>query len=133
MAGRVTGSEQTHQPLTAVNAEALAGHHQPASAAVERIVLVAAMTEGLVLYSASALVQRLVGELDHMERIGDLDCVGEHRVEHRAIQRRQIQRRPPHLVAPAGRPDGEPCTARRNVLAGQHVEELPALHIDDLR
>ena len=43
-----------------------------------------------------------------MKRIGDLDGVGQHRVEHRPIRGRQIQRRPPDPVAPAVGPGGEP-------------------------
>jgi hypothetical protein len=44
------------------------GHHQPASGAVERIVLAAPMAEGLVLHPASALIERGVGELHDVEQ-----------------------------------------------------------------
>jgi hypothetical protein len=45
------------------------------------------MAERLVLHPPSTLVERLVGELDDVERVGDLHGVGEHRVEHRPIRR----------------------------------------------
>ena len=46
------------------------------------------MTECVVLHAAPALIERGVGELHDMERISDLDGVGQHRVEHRPIRRR---------------------------------------------
>ncbi len=48
------------------------GEHDPPYP-VQRIVFAAAMSEGLVLHPASRLVQAPVGDLHHMERVGDLD------------------------------------------------------------
>ena len=41
-----------------------------------------------------------VGEFHDMERVGDLDGVRQHRVEHAVMRTRQIQRRPPDLGTP---------------------------------
>jgi hypothetical protein len=51
------------------------------------------VTERFVLHASAALIELLVRELYQVERIGDLDRVGKHRVEHRPIRSRQIQRR----------------------------------------
>lgn len=73
----VTGLEESQQLGLATSVEAFSTLGQQASAAEQRIVLVATMTEGLVLGSAAAFIETLVGQLDDMERIGNLDCCGE--------------------------------------------------------
>ena len=70
------------------------------------------MAERLVLHPPPALVHRPVGQGDDVIRVGDLDGVGQHRVEHRAIRRRQIQRRPADPLAPAVGSGGEPGARR---------------------
>jgi hypothetical protein len=91
------------------------------------------MTEGLVLDPSATLVELLVRELDQMERILDLNRVGQHRVEHRPIRTPQIQRRVrdvrPPLVAAFGEPPGRlHTTATRD-----NIEQLPGTHIHDRR
>lgn len=76
LASGVANAQQAHQAFAAIIAEAFAGHHQPASDPVERIVLASPMADGLVLHSASALVERSVGQPHDVERIGDLDGMG---------------------------------------------------------
>ena len=75
---------------------------QTAAAAVERVGLAATMAEGLVLHPSPALVQRaLVGEAHHMKRVGDLDGVGEHRVEDRLVGRMPTDPASPRRSRPA--------------------------------
>ena len=90
------------------------------------------MAERLVLHPAPALIQRLVGEPHHVERVSDLHGVGEHRVEHRLVGRRQVQRRPADPGPPRLGSGGEPGARPRRVTPGDDVEELPAAHVDDL-
>ena len=71
----------------------MADGHQLARS-IERICIAAALATRLVLYPRSDLVEQEVRELHDMEGIGDLDRMREHRVEHRPIRTRQIQRRP---------------------------------------
>lgn len=110
--------------------EAPLGHHQPAPAAIERVVFVAAMTEGLVLHPTSALVQGDVREMDDVIRIGDLGGVGEHRVEHHPIRTGQVQRRPTHPVTPRLGWGSEPCAHRVEPI--DDIEQLATFHVDDL-
>ena len=116
----------------AVDTEALAGHDETSPTAVERVGLAAPMTERLVLHPASTLIQHLVGEAHDVERVRDLDGVREHRVEHRLVGRREIQRRPCDPGPPRLRSGGEPGGRPRRVAPGDDVEELPAAHVDDL-
>lgn len=68
-----------------------------------------------------------------MERVSDLDGVGQHRFEQRAIRRGYIERRPldpsqPHLVTSAE------LTARPAAVTARHqTEKLAAAHVDDPR
>lgn len=67
-----------------------------------------------------------------MERIGDLDGVGQHPVEHRPIRRRQIECRPLDPGPPLVVAVCEPSTGFAAVAAGHDVEELAEADIDDL-
>ena len=58
----------------------------------ERVVAAAAVTERLVLDSAATLVQLRVRQFVHMERVGDLNGVGQHPIEHRPVRAGQIER-----------------------------------------
>ncbi len=102
----------------AVTAEPFACYDESAPGTVNGSALAAATPDGLVLHPAPTLIQRGVGEAGDVERVDDLDGVGEHRVEHRAIRLRQIQRRsldarPPRLGA-----GSEPTTRPGAVAAG---------------
>lgn len=77
LATGVTGFEQSHQLRLSALIEVLMRFGQQASGAVERIVLAAPMTHRLVLDSAAALVELGGGVADEVERVGDLDGVGQ--------------------------------------------------------
>ena len=67
-----------------------------------------------------------------MERVGDLGGVGEHRVEHGAIRRRQIQGRPLDARTPRLGVGSEPTARLAAVTTRDDIEELAAAHVDDL-
>lgn len=60
LASRITCVEQSEELLTSSVVEAFVGLGEQASAAVERVVFVAAVAEGLVLDPAADLVETLV-------------------------------------------------------------------------
>ena len=64
----------------------------------------------------------LVGELDEMERVGDLGGVGWHCVERRAPWSRQVQHRIANRVQPLLRLPSEPLTRRGGRTALDHVQ-----------
>src|ERR1700722_12994066 len=89
------------------------------------------MTERLVLYPPTALVETLVGQAYQVERVGDLDGVGQHGVEHGPIRPRQIQRGPYNPAPPAGSPAGQPGARPSNSPAFDDIEEPAASDVDD--
>ena len=91
-----------------------------------------AVSESLVPHAASALVQRHVREMHEVIRIGDLNRVREHRVEHDPVRGRQIQRRPTHPVTTPGWSGSEPRTHRAHLASGNNIEQLPVFYVDDL-
>ena len=129
---RIASAEQAEQLVVLDVGEALAGDRQPAPGTPQRIVTAAAMSEGLVLHPTPTLIESGVGKLHDVEWIRDLDGVREHRVEHRPIGGRQIERRPldpsSPLVTAFGQPSARPCS----VPAWDDIEELPSADIDDL-
>ena len=78
----VAGLEQAEQLGAALVLEAFIGLGQKPAGPVEGVGLAAPMPESLVLDPTAALVETLVGQAHHMERIGDLHRIREHRVEH---------------------------------------------------
>ena len=76
LVSRAAGAEQSHQAVVFILAEPFRGNHLLAPGAVERIVLAAAMTEGLILHSAPAPAERGVGELDDVEWSASWTAVG---------------------------------------------------------
>ena len=85
------------------------------------------MAHRLVLDSAAALIQLLVGQTDHVERVGDLDGVGEHGVEHRPIRPGQIQGGPARCSLATPR-CGQPAsgTARASLYQARRPAARPA-------
>jgi hypothetical protein len=79
------GVEQSEELGPSLLGEALVGPGEQTPAPIQRIILVTAMAEGLVLHPPPALIQLGVGQLHEMKRIRDLHCVGQHRVEHRPV------------------------------------------------
>jgi hypothetical protein len=77
----------------------------------QRVVLVAAASEGLLLHAAADVVDRGVGELAHVEVIQHQLRVGEPHLgvgQRRAVRRRRVERRDPHALPPGGRLGGQP-------------------------
>lgn len=84
LAAGVAAFEESGELGAAVVVEAFAGLGEQSSRSVERVVLVAAVAEGLMLDSAADLVEAGVGQLHQVERIGHLGGVGQHRGERNA-------------------------------------------------
>ena len=91
LAAGIAGVEQAEQLRPAVVLQAFVGPGEQAAGSIQRVVSVATVAERLVLHPPPALVQLGVGELHQVKRIGDLDRLGQHRVEHRTIGTREIQ------------------------------------------
>ncbi len=127
----VAGFEQTEQLLAALLVEAFIGLGEKSATSVERVVLVAAVAEGLVLDAAAYLVELRVGELHEVERIGDLGGGREHRVEREAPRARQVQHRPPDRVEPRFGSPHQPFEEASGRAALDHVEELAPSHVHD--
>lgn len=71
VAGRVAGVQADEQPaLAGLGLVLLAAQQHPADP-VERVVLAAAVAQGLVLHAATDRVDRGVGELDGVEAVPD--------------------------------------------------------------
>ena len=129
----VAGVEESEQLRSAMLVEAFIGAGQQAPAAVEGVVLAAAMPARLVLHATAALIELLVRELDDMKWICDLDRVGEHRVEHGPVRAREIERgvrdvRQP-LITACGEPPARFCAAATR----DDIEQHTCAHIDDRR
>ena len=91
------------------------------------------MADRLVLHPSAALIELRVGQLHDVERVGDLDGVGEHRVEHRPVRAGQIQVaqaivRPPRVGA-----GGQPPARLGAVAARHHVQQHAGVDVDDRR
>jgi hypothetical protein len=89
------------------------------------------MAEGLVLHSPPALIELAVGQLYEVERVGDLDRVGQHRVEHRSVRAGQVQRGPLHLGAPLLAPLGEPLARPGGAATRDNVKQAATVDVDD--
>ncbi len=80
----------------------------------------------------TALIQFLVGQFDQVKRVGDLDGVGQHHIEHFAVGTGQIQRGPFDAVPPQQRLLSQPGDRASGGASLDHVEELTGSDIDDL-
>ena len=100
LAARIAGSEQTDELRSSPVVEALVGLSEQSTAPIQRIVLAAQVTHGLVLQPTAALIEAGVGQLHEMKRISDLGCCGKHRVERQAPWPRKVQHREADLVKP---------------------------------
>jgi hypothetical protein len=128
----ITSSEQPEMLGPAAAAESFIGSGQQPPRPVERVVFAATMPEGLILDPASDPVETLVGEVDEMERISDLDRVGQDRVEHFAVRpdRSSVAHRSRSRHA-CGRAASHAAGA--DAVRSDDVEELTPSDIDDLR
>ena len=91
------------------------------------------MPARLVLHAPAALIELVVRELHDMERIGDLDRVGHHRVEHQPIRARQIQRRVCDVREPLAPACFEPPARLHRAATRDNIQQLPGADIDDRR
>ena len=80
----VASLEQARETHAALVIEAFVSAGKEPAGAVERVVFVAPVSEGLVLDPAADLVESSVRELHQMERVSDLHSVREHRRERQA-------------------------------------------------
>ena len=99
----VVGGEQAPQLGAASVGDALGGLEQQPAYPVEGVVLGAPPAGGLVLDAAADVVDRRVGEPDHVEWVGDLAGVGQRVGERLAIGARQVHDAPAHSLAPSRR------------------------------
>jgi hypothetical protein len=121
------GVARSEQPLAALACgviEAFVGHDQQPPGAPQRLRLAAAVPQRLVLDPAADLVKPLVGGPDHVEGVGDLLSVGQHRVRHRPVGPGQVQGDPLDPVPPALGTRGEPSACRSGVTALYDVQQL---------
>lgn len=80
----VTGFEQPEELRPAVVVESFVGLGEQPPGPVKRIGFVTPMAERVVLHPAAALIELGVCQLHDMERISDLDRIGEHRGQRQA-------------------------------------------------
>ena len=128
----ITGAEEAGELLVAVVVESLLSLGEEASAPVERVGLAAPMPEGLVLHPSPALVELGVGELDHMERIGDQGGIGHHDLEHASIGAREVERAELDALQECRRPLSQPGHGLGAAPTRDDVEELTGTDVDDL-
>jgi len=132
LTSRVAGFEQAPQLRVSVVVQAfMCDRHQLADPK-QRVSIAAPVAEGVVLDAAAGLVEHEVRQLDDVKWIGNLSCVREHRVEHRPIRARQIQRCPLDRLTPCGGLLGEPCAPCGGVATWDDIEELTAGDVNDL-
>ena len=129
---RVAGLEQASQFRVGGVVESFGGDGHQFAAPVERIGLATAVTERFALDAAADLVEHEVRELHDVERISDLRRVREHRVEHRPIRARQIERRPSDLGHPVDGLVSEPSACSGRVAARHNIEQLSSPGVDNL-
>ena len=85
----VSGVEQAAQLGVSVVGDALRCHHEELAGPVEGVVLVAAVSQRLVLDSAADLVEGVVAQPHDVERVRDLSGLGQRRVERGAVGARE--------------------------------------------
>jgi hypothetical protein len=67
-----------------------------------------------------------------MERVGDLNNIGELRVEHAAVAVEQVEGSPLDAIPPCLGLFGEPTARPRSAATRHNVKELTASHINNL-
>ena len=94
-------------------------------------MLAAAVAESVVLGSAEHLVDAVVGEADHVERVGDLTGVGQRRVEGAPVRPGEVQHPPVDALASRRGLIQQPRGGTRSGATRDHVEELALGHVDN--
>ena len=116
----VAGVEQAQQPGPSLVVEAFVGPGQQTPGPIQRVDLAAPMAQSVVLHPASDFVETLVGQPHQMERVGDLDGVGQHRVEHGPIRPAQVHGHEIDVGQPALTPAGQPGRGSSAITAFDH-------------
>ncbi len=127
----IAGAQQAEELGATGLAEPLISSSEQSPDPIQRIVLAASVAEGLVLDPAAALVQLGVREADHVERVGDLGGVGQHRVVDRPVRSGQIQGRPADPAAPLVASSRQPRRGAGAVTARDHVKKPSGTDVDD--
>ncbi|CAN5571255.1 hypothetical protein BH24ACT4_BH24ACT4_20650 [soil metagenome] len=70
------GLKEPEQLRLAVLVETLMGGGEQPSTPIQRVIAVPAVPEGVVLHTAPHVIEAGVGQLDHVERVRDLDRAG---------------------------------------------------------
>gem|GEM_PF-1565538 len=132
LAVRVAGLEEAQQLRASLVVDAFISLGEQPAAPIQRVGLVASVTEGVVLHPSPALIQLLVRELHHMERVRDLNRVRQHRVEHQPVRAPQVEGCELDPITPLLRSLLEPLARPRSVATLDHVEQLASAGADDL-
>lgn len=91
----------------------------------------APVAEQFLVDPAAHLVELLAGQLGHVERIGDLGRVGQHRVEHLAVGPGHVQGSVADLGTPGRVTFSQPEARRARIAAFHDIEQLPGPHVND--
>lgn len=115
--------EQCLAPVLLGRGEQIGASVQGAAGLVEGIVLSAAAPVELLLYSSSALVQRIAGQADDVKRIEHRDRVGQFLVGCRFVAAEAVHGDDLDRVAPGGGACGEPLLEHVFRAAFDHVQQ----------
>ena len=86
---------------------------------------------GLVLDSPPHVVDRVVGQLDHMERVRCLGGVGHGVAERLAVGPREVHHRPADAFSPQRRAPFDPSGGALGAATGDDVQQDAPAHVDD--
>ena len=100
LAAGIASGEQAAELGVAMLAEPLMRGDQQPPRPPQRITLAAAVSQGVVLGSAAHLVDAVVRQADHMERIRDLSDPLQRDIEGPPVRPRAVQHAPGDAVAP---------------------------------
>jgi hypothetical protein len=128
----VAGGEQVEQPRDALVAEPIPSGQEHPAASVERIALVAPVTELFLLHTSAHVIDCGVRELDGVEVIDDEGGVGEVLDECGAVAGRRIEGCERDLFAPPLASFGEPTRENITGTAPDDLEESVRVQVDDL-
>ena len=129
LAAGIAGGEQAPQLRIRGVAEAFVRGDQQPPDPIEGVVFAAAVAQGVVLGSAADLVDAVVREADHVERIGDLADMGQGDVEGAPVGAGEVQHAPVDALAPRLGLIQQPRRGRRGVATSDDVEQLAPGHV----